>query len=192
MNIPKTRKEREVWQALQSLQADGLRLEDMIGEVIGDRLLQLGYNRGSSTDIYRYKRTFIAAFQSPDKLESVPSTAILSDPITQAAAALKAKITQESQLELKRNQETAQHQYHELLRRYDMERQQHQALQKTYEHTCEQAQQWQQEMLQATMRLEERTLQLEETNKQNVRFERLLNQLREEIDDQKQHLQHNY
>lgn len=108
MNQPKTRKEREVWQAINSLIADGLRIDDLRGELIANRLLDLGFNRGSSTDIYRFKRSWIAANSVLDENPSLSLASNLSDPITQAASALKEKITLEAQQEIKKIREKAE------------------------------------------------------------------------------------
>lgn len=56
---PGTRKEKEVWQACDLLWQEGLSLKELTGELIGDKLLDLGYSRGSNSDLHRYKRSWV-------------------------------------------------------------------------------------------------------------------------------------
>lgn len=50
-----SRKEREVWQACDQLASEGLQVTY---QAVGDRLVQLGYRRGSNSDIHRYLTTW--------------------------------------------------------------------------------------------------------------------------------------
>lgn len=52
---PQSRKEREVWQACDSLLDEG---EFLSYQAIGERLIVLGYKRGSNSDIHRYLKTY--------------------------------------------------------------------------------------------------------------------------------------
>lgn len=112
---PHTRKEREVWHALGSLLEQDFRPDDMTGEIIADRLLALGYNRGSNSDIYRFKRTWLAAQNGPIEQDNHPGShyqRTLSDPITQAAQVLQEKLKSEAQLEIDKVKKDADEKIH--------------------------------------------------------------------------------
>lgn len=67
---PKTRKEREIWEACKTLEAEKRPLTYL---AIGEQLVQLGYKRGSNSDIRRYLKTW-------KKNQSVEAPA-LPDPV---------------------------------------------------------------------------------------------------------------
>ena len=48
---PHTRKEKEVWEVCDLLKVDGV---NITYQAVGDKLIQLGYKRGSNSDLYRY------------------------------------------------------------------------------------------------------------------------------------------
>ena len=50
-----SRKEREVWQACDQLASEG---SQVTYQAVGDRLVRLGYRRGSNSDIHRYLTTW--------------------------------------------------------------------------------------------------------------------------------------
>lgn len=52
---PQSRKEREVWLACDSILADG---ELLSYQAIGEKLIEMGYRRGSNSDIHRYLKTY--------------------------------------------------------------------------------------------------------------------------------------
>lgn len=102
---PTTRKEKEVWQAINLLQSEGFNPEEITGEMIGARLLVLGFNRGSNSDISRYRKSWLSAHSKASAIpHDHPSPTLLSDPLNQALShavqTLKEQLHRESQAEI--------------------------------------------------------------------------------------------
>ncbi len=118
---PQTRKETEVWNACQTLWEEGVTIEQMTGLVIADRLQQLGYRRGSNTDIHRFKKTWVVAKQVGQLPEEPIKTANqLSSPIAIAVAKVETELSKqlkEKQTQIEQNaQEQIEH-YQQLAQR---------------------------------------------------------------------------
>lgn len=94
-----SRKEREVWKACEALWESGLPVEAITGEKIAWQLLELGFKRGSNSDLYRYKKSWLLEKQ-PVMQECVQQQP--TDRISRAASALREEII----AELKEEQQT--------------------------------------------------------------------------------------
>lgn len=60
--IPKSRREREVWEACdelwEELQEEGLSISELTGERLKSKLVDLGYKRGNQGQIYQYRNSW--------------------------------------------------------------------------------------------------------------------------------------
>lgn len=98
---PRTRKERQVWQAYRELLQDKYSYNEVTTDLLMDKLEELHFARGSRTEVNKYRKTWLEVFYPTGKAETYgPELASLSDPIQQAAASLREQIEQESQKEL--------------------------------------------------------------------------------------------
>lgn len=61
MQQPKTRREKEIWEACDALYAQSGASETITGELIFTQLIALGFKKGSPNEIYRYRKTWKAA-----------------------------------------------------------------------------------------------------------------------------------
>lgn len=94
--IPKTRKEREVWQACQLLWEEGVSVEHMTGIALGNRLVGLGYRRGSNTDIFRFKDTWVNAHDLDQvSLDQFMQESPLSSPIAVAVSNVEKELAKQ-------------------------------------------------------------------------------------------------
>src|SRR5690606_32743960 len=92
-----SRKEREVWQACETLWENGLSIHEVTGEKIAAQLVKLGFKKGSNTDLYRYKRTWLT--EKNLQQENTPREEPASDRITRAASLLREEVLAEIQEE---------------------------------------------------------------------------------------------
>jgi len=58
MEQPKTRREKEVWQACNDLWTEWGDVAKITGDALADRLLDLGYKKGSPNERYKYRKTW--------------------------------------------------------------------------------------------------------------------------------------
>lgn len=58
MEQARTRREAEVWQVCDDLWAQKGEWGALTGDAIRDKLVQLGYKRGSPNEIYKYRHTW--------------------------------------------------------------------------------------------------------------------------------------
>lgn len=94
-NLPKTRKEQEVWHACDDLLAIGKTVKEITGEAIAVRLRELKYKAGSTTQRYQYRDTWMAArgISREERVGLEPSE--FSDPIARATAVFKEGLERE-------------------------------------------------------------------------------------------------
>jgi hypothetical protein len=97
---PKSRKEMEVWQACDQLASEN---NLITYQGVGDRLVKLGYRRGSNSDIHRYLTTW----KKMKQRTKVSSTAIPTslpflegDPIASAVEQFKQEIWESANQEM--------------------------------------------------------------------------------------------
>lgn len=108
MITAQTRKEREVWHACEELYEDGIGSKGFTNELIAQKLLMLGYCRGSNTDISRFKKSWLSNKNfEPYDPNTANSISLLADPILVAAKALRTEIQSEAQGEIEKIRLTA-------------------------------------------------------------------------------------
>lgn len=73
---PSSRKEKEVWQACDQLSAEGI---SITYQGVGERLVELGYKRGSNSDIYRYLTTWKTMQERSDLARQMPLNGSVSN-----------------------------------------------------------------------------------------------------------------
>lgn len=97
---PRSRKEIEVWKACDQLSSEGFQITY---QAVGERLLKLGYKRGSNSDIHRYLTTW-KTMKDRTQISQAPSeTFFLSntlDPISDAVEQFKREIWDAAQKEV--------------------------------------------------------------------------------------------
>ncbi len=90
---PSSRKEKEIWQACDQLSAEGCCITY---QGVGERLVELGYKRGSNSDIYRYLTTWKTMKERTNLAKQVPlntrNTDNSSDPLQQAIEQIRQDI----------------------------------------------------------------------------------------------------
>ena len=91
------RREYEIWQACDALCIEGFSPHEITGERLKNKLYDLGFPKGSNTELYKYRRTWL------DKngfLDNDPASTIsLSDPLTHAVSLLREQIRKELEAE---------------------------------------------------------------------------------------------
>ncbi len=102
MSKPRTRREREIWQACDELYAMDIPLAKITGDAIRDQLIELGYRRGSPNEVYKYRKSW----QESRGVEIVDLTvkgedAGFPDPIARAVSLVRESIQTEAQEEIK-------------------------------------------------------------------------------------------
>ena len=100
MYEPKTRREKEVWEACDDLLAELNDVTKVTGQCIMDKLLYLGYKKGCNNDVYKYRRTWWQS-RSIDEREvkgiiKSEKKEELSDPISRAVALVRTEIQEEA------------------------------------------------------------------------------------------------
>lgn len=98
MNLPRTRKEQEIWQACDDLLAVGKTVREITGEAIAVRLRELRYKAGSSNERYKYRDSWMAA-RGLSREEQNKNVADISDPISRAATIFRDGIERELRLD---------------------------------------------------------------------------------------------
>lgn len=86
LSTPNTRREREVWQACDDLWAQSPSSRHLTGDNIRDRLVQLGYKRGSPNEIYRYRSSWKQSRGISDTQDEAETESRVSDPISRAVS----------------------------------------------------------------------------------------------------------
>ncbi len=97
---PKSRKEMEVWQACDQLASEG---NLITYQRVGDRLVKLGYRRGSNSDIHRYLTTWKKMkHRTKASSNAVPSPLpfLEGDPIASAVEQFKQEIWESANQEM--------------------------------------------------------------------------------------------
>lgn len=99
MEAPKTRRENEIWQACDDLWALHASTGKLTGDAIRDKLLTLGYKKGSPNEVYKFRRTWklsrgVAA--NPDETQDT----MQNDPISRAVSMVYEQIHANAQSEL--------------------------------------------------------------------------------------------
>lgn len=94
MKQPKTRRENEIWQACDALVAEGILGHKVTGDMLREKLLDLGHSKGSPNEIYKYRRNWREArgIVEEDFSRSQNDALALSDPIVRAAEAIRKEI----------------------------------------------------------------------------------------------------
>lgn len=98
MEQARTRREAEVWQVCDDLWAQKGEWGALTGDAIRDKLVQLGYKRGSPNEIYKYRHTW----KLSRHIVTVPEgglqteTAAAADPISRAVAMVKEELRLEA------------------------------------------------------------------------------------------------
>jgi chromosome segregation ATPase len=98
MQRQQTRREREVWMACDHLLKEGASLREINGQNIRECLVDLGYKKGSNTEIYRYLKSWSQArsidLKAPEppliKPESLP------DPLIQVVQQVRRALLEEA------------------------------------------------------------------------------------------------
>lgn len=81
---PKTRKERQVWQAYADLVQQGHTYDEVTVDLLMNALAKRDYPRGSRTDVNKYRKTWLAAYYAQTHL---PAFSGQPEPIAPAPAA---------------------------------------------------------------------------------------------------------
>lgn len=100
--IPKTRREREVWEACdelwEELREDGLSVSELTGEKIKAKLVHLGYSRGNPKQIYQYRNSWQLSrnIDENEDLVSEERSAALSEKVQKSVELLFKEIQVEA------------------------------------------------------------------------------------------------
>ena len=95
---PKSRKEIEVWKACDQLASEGLQITY---QAVGERLLKLGYRRGSNSDIHRYLSTWRSMEHRTSEIPLLPLQSHL-DPLSGAIEQFKKEIWDSARKEVEK------------------------------------------------------------------------------------------
>lgn len=100
INLPKTRRESEIWEVCDALYIE---LEEDAQGITGDKittmLLEFGYKKGSPNEIYRYRQTWKEA-RGIDKVGISYQPMEISDPLSRAVQLVKEEIEKEARAEI--------------------------------------------------------------------------------------------
>ena len=100
-SMPKTRREKEIWEACDSLRTELDEQTPITGDRIFSKLLALGYKKGSPNEIYKYRRSWKAARGLDNVEKQANVTALqLTDPISRAVALVHQELAQEAQQDM--------------------------------------------------------------------------------------------
>jgi len=95
MQTPQSRKEREVWQTCDDLLSMGVPAQKINADMIGKRLIELGYRYGSLTYLYKYRKSW-KQDRGIEENGDEETLKVLSDPITRAASLVREEIQAEA------------------------------------------------------------------------------------------------
>jgi len=93
--VPKTRREKEIWQACDLLWEEQGDFKFLTGDAIAEKLLDLEYKKGSPNERYKYRLTWKETRGIQTQLEHENQAAALSDPLQRAVIALRKDIKHE-------------------------------------------------------------------------------------------------
>lgn len=111
MKTPQTRREREIWQVCDELVLEGTLGHKVTGEAIRERLLELGYSKGSPNEIYKYRKNWREGRGIVEEDFSQPIKAVtLTDPIARAVEAVRQEIRKEAESEIEQIRKETQEQ----------------------------------------------------------------------------------
>lgn len=101
--MPKTRREKEVWEACdelwEELQEEGLPISKLTGEKIKNRLVDSGYSRGNQGQIYKYRNSWQLSrgIEEDDELVLEERQSILSEKVRNSIESLFKEIHEEAE-----------------------------------------------------------------------------------------------
>ncbi len=100
---PRTRREKEIWQACDYLRAQYPAIKDITGDRIMDKLLALNYKRGCPNEIYKYRKSWWQA-RGISELEArgldFAANAVSNDPLSQAIQKIQLELKEQAEAEL--------------------------------------------------------------------------------------------
>lgn len=102
MFVPKTRRERDIWQVCDALVAAGTPGHKVTGDAIREQLLSLGLSKGSPNEIYKYRKSWREARGIIEEDYRFPTQEqiILTDPLARAVEMVRNEIRNEAQTEI--------------------------------------------------------------------------------------------
>jgi chromosome segregation ATPase len=135
MQSAMTRREREVWEACDDQWSQNMPFKKMTGDIIRDHLASLGYNKGSFTEIYKYRKTWEKSrnISLQNHSEQTPPLVPLTDPINRAVQHVREEIQAEAQVEIDNIREKAQQEVTDLTSRYQVLQKSHDDLYNSFE-----------------------------------------------------------
>jgi len=107
----------------------------MTGDVLRDHLATLSYNKGSFTEIFKYRKTWVKSRGINLTEQASPKEIILplSDPINRAAQQVREEILSEAQEEISKIREKAQEEVSDITARYQVLQKSHDDLNHSFE-----------------------------------------------------------
>lgn len=105
MRLPRTRREKEIWHACETLWQQPPELRKLTGDAIQAQLLALNYKKGSPNEVYRYRKTWQETRGMPDNVGDAATAlaaSTLPDPINRAVSLVRDEIFSEAQQTLEK------------------------------------------------------------------------------------------
>jgi DNA repair exonuclease SbcCD ATPase subunit len=97
---PKTRREREVWDACNEvwheLNLQGESIVEMTGELLRNKLVELGYKRGNQSQLYDFRNSWLMANNLDEWVEPPDQKDLLTERVTQIVSYVMKELTSES------------------------------------------------------------------------------------------------
>ena len=124
--IPKSRREREVWEACdelwEELQEEGLSISELTGERLKSKLVDLGYKRGNQGQIYQYRNSWQLSrgIEENDDLMLEERNAFLSEKVQKAVDLLFKEIQAEADAKITRSKDELEVKLKEYSNKYDV------------------------------------------------------------------------
>lgn len=105
MRLPRTRREREIWEACDALRIELSHIKEVTGDRIMNKLVQLGYKRGCANEIYRYRKTWWDVNNINERVARgiIPETyseKLEQDPVKQAVNIVKRELNNKYEYQL--------------------------------------------------------------------------------------------
>jgi len=113
MENARTRREREVWRVCDELWAQHASLGAVTGDAIRDRLVVLGYKKGSPNEIYKYRHTWKLSRHISENQEEAEEQ-VLQDPISRAVALVQEELKAQAKTELQAQIKIFEHKQEQL------------------------------------------------------------------------------
>lgn len=109
MRAPVTRREKEIWEACETLYKEQATVSKITGDAIRETLLTLGYKKGSPNEAYRYRKTWLETrgLNTGEKgitLENNDPAVTLPDPLNLAVQRLREGIFAEAEQKIEQMQ----------------------------------------------------------------------------------------